>query len=417
MHNLFPWFFIPSNGIAGDQTSKRSTNGDCCCSFSLLPCWRRSSSPIFFEKNNDDHNIFQPRHDADIHNNVYQHDAFEVMSKCIKDVLILQQGRGECDDDILDLSKGLVSALLLESDSYDGDRDIDVNAIYTNDYEKMDSDIAPTPTNEESTEDHLEGRAEDRFLILKGIPRRPYYQELSRRILLLHRHYNNNMLDMGITNEKAKLLERNVLKPQLRTFPRPLIAADELGLSEINTSSKIHCLPQESITISNCTQWLNMIKEEGIRELLGLRTTIGTEIRCFPPDITHLIDAANQPITNKPNAKPPILTVAGRARAKHSHRGEIDQFFGVSRGNNIEKNEAAVAIVKDMIRDAAWINIHVFGTVEAPIMEVRNTIGYGARWSADWNINNGEWSKPSDVVFRGFLEPQMDEGFEKRWRH
>jgi len=417
MHNLFPWFFIPSNGIAGDQTSKRCTIGDRCCSFSFLP-WRRSRSPVFSEKNNDNHNVFQTRHDAGIHNNVYQQDAFEVMSKCVKDVLLLQQGRGEHDDDILNLSKGLVSALLLESDC--GDRDIDVNAMNTNDSEKMDADIAPT--NEQFTENHLDGRVEDRVLILKGIPRRPYYQELSRRILLLHRHYNNNMLDMGIANEKSELMEINYLnhreeEPQLRTFPRPLIAADELGLSEINASSKIHCLPQESITISNCTKWLNMINEEGIRELLGLRTTIGTEIKCFPPDITDLIDAANKPITNKPNAKPPIMTVAGRARAKHSHRGETDQFFGVSRGNNIEKNEAAIAIIMDMIRDAAWINIHVFGTVEAPIMEVRNKMGYGARWSADWNRNNGEWSKPSDVVFRGFLEPQMDEGFEKGWRH
>lgn len=374
MHNIFPWFFIPSNGIACDQTSKRCTNGDRCCSFSVLP-WRRSRS--------DDHNIFQPRHDADIHNNVQQQDSFEVISKCIKDVLLLQQGRGERDANILIFSEGLVSALLLESEC--DNRDIDVNAMNTNDSQKLDADIAPT--NEQFTENH------------EGDPRRPYYQELSRRILLLHRHYNNEE------------------EPQLRTLPRPLIAADELGLSEINASSKIHRLPQESITISNCTQWLNMIKEEGIRELLGLRTTVGTEIKCFPPDITDLIDAANQPITNKPNAKPPILTVAGRARAKHSHRGEVDQFFGLSRGNNIEKNEAAIAIIKDMIRDAAWINIHVFGTIEAPIMEVRNKMGYGARWSADWNINSGGWSKPSDVVFRGFLEPQMDEGFEKGWRH
>jgi hypothetical protein len=143
MHNIFPWFFIPSNGIACDQTSKRCTNGDRCCSFSVLP-WRRSRS--------DDHNIFQPRHDADIHNNVQQQDSFEVISKCIKDVLLLQQGRGERDANILIFSEGLVSALLLESEC--DNRDIDVNAMNTNDSQKLDADIAPT--NEQFTENHLD---------------------------------------------------------------------------------------------------------------------------------------------------------------------------------------------------------------------------------------------------------------------
>ena len=47
------------------------------------------------------------------------------------------------------------------------------------------------------------------------------------------------------------------------------------------------------------------------------------------------------------------------------------------------------------------------------VLEVRAVSGYGARWSGDWEEEGGG----KDVLFRGFLEPQMENGFEKRWRH
>ena len=50
------------------------------------------------------------------------------------------------------------------------------------------------------------------------------------------------------------------------------------------------------------------------------------------------------------------------------------------------------------------------------LVEVRNILGYGARWEADWSLK-GCPEQPVDVVFRGFLEPQMDDGFERGWRH
>ena len=49
----------------------------------------------------------------------------------------------------------------------------------------------------------------------------------------------------------------------------------------------------------------------------------------------------------------------------------------------------------------------------------------GAIWSID-RIENSEVNNDGDsrqifmknkVVFRGFLEPQMADGFEKKWRH
>ena len=67
------------------------------------------------------------------------------------------------------------------------------------------------------------------------------------------------------------------------------------------------------------------------------------------------------------------------------------------------------------MKDASWINIHNFGGTDVckPVIEVRTMGGYGARWSAVWKEN---LFTPEENTFRGFLEPQMDDG-EKRGRH
>lgn len=58
------------------------------------------------------------------------------------------------------------------------------------------------------------------------------------------------------------------------------------------------------------------------------------------------------------------------------------------------------------MEDAAWLNIHALPH-DTRIFEIRNTAGYGARWSPD----------PPLFEFRGFLEPQMEGGHEKGWIH
>ncbi|CAI5725306.1 unnamed protein product [Peronospora destructor] len=53
---------------------------------------------------------------------------------------------------------------------------------------------------------------------------------------------------------------------------------------------------------------------------------------------------------------------------------------------------------------ATWKNIHSLPHAHAT-MEIRNALGYGARWDAETQM------------FRGFLEPPMINGHEIRWRH
>jgi len=62
-------------------------------------------------------------------------------------------------------------------------------------------------------------------------------------------------------------------------------------------------------------------------------------------------------------------------------------------------------ILKKILCDASWINIHTLPH-DIPIFEVRNSLGYGARWTA---VGRHE--------FRGFLEPQMEDGHDKGWKH
>ena len=145
-----------------------------------------------------------------------------------------------------------------------------------------------------------------------------------------------------------------------------------------------------------------------------MHLTTGTlPSRPIPPPIHVLLKAANAP--HRPQAKHPSLTVAARARAKHAHRSNtLPSFFGTVNGGTASQNTESAAIVESMLRNAVWCNVHMFGEMGGGgVLEVRAVSGYGARWSGDWEEEGGG----KDVLFLGFLEPQMENGFEKRWRH
>jgi hypothetical protein len=56
------------------------------------------------------------------------------------------------------------------------------------------------------------------------------------------------------------------------------------------------------------------------------------------------------------------------------------------------------------LENCVWINIHLLPH-QLVIIELRIDKGYGIRWQAN------------DGMFRGFLEPQMEDGHEKGWIH
>mmetsp|Transcript_27864 Transcript_27864/g.42665 ORF Transcript_27864/g.42665 Transcript_27864/m.42665 type:complete len:434 (+) Transcript_27864:60-1361(+) len=263
---------------------------------------------------------------------------------------------------------------------------------------------------------------DDAIVILKGVPRRPYYKELSHRLVLLMRHYHPLIFS---NEDDPTTASRTSL-----TFPRPLLPAVELGFTEEEPPS--FQLLENPVSITTVTHWLRTVHSTTLLQLLGMRQTPGSEVWNLPPDIPQLLEAAQQPCSStKKNhsdgAKPPshyYLTVAARAHAKHAHRGS-DNYFGHVTGTVATKNEMALHIVKHMISNAVWMNCHVFGGVSEPVLEIRVKEGYGARWSADWGRSgsgdaehdSSRCGRPLHVTFRGFLEPHMKDGFEKQWRH
>lgn len=250
----------------------------------------------------------------------------------------------------------------------------------------------------ESNKSHCEGNALHQKL--QGLPKRPLYREIARRLNIIQQHDTNN------PNEKDNML----------FFP-----ADHFGMTELETMETSIPPTNDLSSAEECTKWLRQAGEKGILSLLGIRRTVGTasissnetgsELYLLPAPVQELINASCQ--LHKPNSKS-SLTVGARALAKHADRGQSG-FYGSIQGSEAVKNEHAMNVVEKLIAEAAWVNIHMFGGADAtrPILEVRTQEGYGARWSAVWK----DAFTPVDVAFRGFLEPHMENGHERRWRH
>jgi len=128
--------------------------------------------------------------------------------------------------------------------------------------------------------------------------------------------------------------------------------------------------------------------------MLRVRRTEGS-IDLLPPPLSMMLCSFNRGRGS--------LTDGARALSKHYHRSE-ENWWGSNDGSDASKNERANAVLRRILREAVWLNIHVLPH-DVRIFEVRNAQGYGARWSADGK------------VFRGFLEPQLEDGHEKGWRH
>ncbi|CAK9859104.1 unnamed protein product [Sphagnum jensenii] len=144
---------------------------------------------------------------------------------------------------------------------------------------------------------------------------------------------------------------------------------------------------------------LNSLGVEGVRALLGMRSTVGTIKDSLPPPKSALISSFS--MLNNPNVAGSHITVGARALAKHVPRSSKG-WWGSFSGTESEKNELAKSMLKRLMKHAIWMNVHL---APFPTFEIRVSDGYGARWVADGS------------QFQGFLEPPMDDGYLKKWRH
>jgi hypothetical protein len=164
----------------------------------------------------------------------------------------------------------------------------------------------------------------------------------------------------------------------------------------------------------------------GLLTLLGHAKTVGS-VAVAPLTRTQCIDSFQR----RWSVREP-LSVGARALAKHCQRvvssdsaasDDSTSAWGESelRGNDASKNARALEVLTRLLDDAVWKNMHALPPFSEEIsvvtMEVRDSRGYGARWeirgSGDGDASDGE----SGFTFRGFLEPPMADGHERRWRH
>ncbi|CEG47226.1 uncharacterized protein PHALS_03874 [Plasmopara halstedii] len=135
----------------------------------------------------------------------------------------------------------------------------------------------------------------------------------------------------------------------------------------------------------------------GILTLLGFQHTVGSR-NVAPLTLRQCLAAFAQRHNNNE-----LLTVGARAYTKHCTRSSSG-WWGELKGNDAAKNVQAEAKVRDLLATATWKNIHSLPHGHAT-MEIRNSLGYGARWDAETRH------------FRGFLEPPMLNGHAIKWRH
>jgi hypothetical protein len=99
------------------------------------------------------------------------------------------------------------------------------------------------------------------------------------------------------------------------------------------------------------------------------------------------------------------LTVGGRAFSKHAVRDSAG-YWGVCQGRNDVINEEALRCLNRIVENGVWNNVFALPH-EVMAYEIRVIQGYGARWEF----------QQAGIVFRGFVEPPMEDGHAKKWRH
>ena len=156
----------------------------------------------------------------------------------------------------------------------------------------------------------------------------------------------------------------------------------------------------------------------------GLAYTIGSALGSRPPSEETCLAAYVFP--NKAG-----LTAGSRAWSKHSHRSlpipsdtaEEDKqkcssgWWGTPSGPVSLINEKSLRLFWKIMDNATWRNLHWLPH-KVLVYEVRVAEGYGMRWSQDQADSPDVVKKENQMwMFRGFVEPSMENGHELKWRH
>ena len=216
------------------------------------------------------------------------------------------------------------------------------------------------------------------------------------------------------------------------------------GMQELPSASAERAVVRQMLTqqVDGDSEAENNVASNALYQHLsrGLAYTTGSALGCVPPSTDACLDAFL--IMNKAG-----LTEGGRAWTKHFHRsiptlggnGEGEQpgskkrkkadveasvgWWGIASGSVATINEKALALFWKVANGATWRNLHWLPH-EVLVYEVRVAEGYGMRWSQHRALKgSGEESQLEEPevgrpwVFRGFVEPMMENGHEVGWKH
>ncbi|CAG8702897.1 22411_t:CDS:2 [Gigaspora margarita] len=258
----------------------------------------------------------------------------------------------------------------------------------------------------------------------KGVLERPFYLALVEMLSLCFE--NGGEFPQNLKTSKVYMLEIT-----------NLLRLDEIEQEMKNIISSWNGIPlafEEFHRNSVNDFFFKFLTPKDLNTFLGLRTTVGSATQ-LPPSLSECL-AAFTHLYVKKNSKPVrasisnILTVGAKAFSKHCHRDTSGSFWGVCNGSEKQKNEQANRALAKILTNAAWINLHSLPH-DTRVFEVRNPDGYGARWeiresqcqqlqsqmdsnSIANSVNNNDGT---NIMFRGFLEPQMKDGHSKGWVH
>lgn len=183
------------------------------------------------------------------------------------------------------------------------------------------------------------------------------------------------------------------------------ITQKELGsLSDITpfiTDLISHLSDSSALTIAE--NLLINLGPRGVLFCLGVRRTQGSTDKYMLPQRNIIENSFSQIYSKEESKNSSNLSVGARSLTKHAHRSS-EGFWGKISGTDQMKNQVSQDVLRRLLNEAAWMNIHCLPN-EEPVLEVRVSQGYGARWLI------------LKKVFRGFVEPMMEGGHEKGWKH
>ena len=148
----------------------------------------------------------------------------------------------------------------------------------------------------------------------------------------------------------------------------------------------------------------------------GLACTTGSALDEDPPTLDECLAAFLLPNCSN-------LTAGARAWSKHAHRSggssggvtSDDSWWGKPKGPVVIINEKARVLFWRIWEEATWRNLHWLPH-QVLVYEIRVPEGYGMRWSQDRSVVEGD-AAPRLWLFRGYVEPMMENGHEIGWRH